>query len=335
VVPLPSGSGAVTPPAVGGAVGATGSAIGTDTSPAVGQQPNTAINNNIFNSIPDVEFPRTFTMVTLDKATDTTPAKVYFQLFFRENLGSGIYTPAGNAMVEGCNGCHPNGMRAISPLGYHVRAGEPQLSEADWNAVKVINDAMEDDAGGNVVSWRDATVASGGGVKPLLKPTSQWPIYGALKPMNAVSRTQAYIMGGTLPDGTTTPGCYKARPTVDVSDIFNRPPGQHNTYTLSANPQINWMKVRNAMRCEACHNNRMRNAIHANIASDEVDFKILVDQSMPMGLHQNPLDQGSASLPPTDSLTPDERIALANCLQSEIGLEAPLLANWLTQDPCN
>lgn len=277
-------------------------------------------------------FPRTFTMISLTKPTATEPAELYFQMF-RRNGNTGNYTNSGNSGLGGCISCHPNGMRAISPLGFHVRAGEPQLPPDDWRAVQIMNEAM-DNAGGKLVSWRSAVVDANGTRKAFMKPEAYWPVVGATKPLNGFSRTQAFIMGGTLPDGTVTPGCYKARPTIRITDIFGRPPGQNNIYTLSASPLKDWRKVRNAMSCESCHNNRTRYSLNSLTDQSTIDYKILTDQSMPPKDHQDPMERGDPTLPPTDNLSLDERISLANCLQAEMAVERPLLQKWLTQEVC-
>lgn len=279
--------------------------------------------------------PRTFTMVSLEHPTDTEPARVFFQKFRREGYGSPIYTPESNSSVTGCYSCHPNGLRAISPLGYHVRAGEKQLPEEVWHNVTAINDAMDDIALNRVVSWGSATDANGQ-TKPLLRPEGHFPIIGQSKPQNGFTRTQAFIMGGTLPDGSVTPGCYKQRPQVSVRDIFSRDPGKDNVYTLSADAvsNIDWKKVAGSMKCQNCHNNRSRGALNDEHGFSQIDFKILVDQSMPLGAHRNPLDQGSPDAPVVDTLTPDERIALANCLQAEKEVEAKYLNEWLAAAAC-
>ena len=278
-------------------------------------------------------FPRTFTMVSLTRATSTTQAEVYFQMFNRSG-NTGVYTPSGNSGVTGCISCHPNGLRAISPLGFHVRAGEAQLPTEAWLATKRMNEAMDGSAGGKLVSWRAGKPDAAGVRKPFLKPEASWPIVGAIRPMNGISRTQAFIMGGTLPDGTTTPGCYKSRPTVNVLDIFGRPPGKNSVYSLSSTPLKNWTKVRTAMACETCHNNRQRYAITSTTDAATVDYKILVDQSMPPNAHQDPLDFADPTAQPFDTLSLDERISLANCLRAELALERPLLSKWLTQEVC-
>lgn len=279
--------------------------------------------------------PRTFTMVSLDRRVGSEPGKVYFQKFFRNGSGNPIFTPQSNTGVTGCVSCHPNGLRAISPLGYHVRDGEEQLPEADWKAVELINDAMISGAGGRAVSWRNVIVDSSTNVtKPLLNTKSRSPSIGPSKPLNGVSRLKEFILGGTLPDGTQTSGCYNRRTHIDVTDIFGRAPGNKNIYDLSASPNVNWEKVADSMNCGSCHNDRTRGALNDYTSWSLIDFKILVDQSMPLGAHSNPLELGSTDEPVQDDLTADERMALTNCLQAEYELERQQLLKWMTQDAC-
>jgi hypothetical protein len=280
-----------------------------------------------------INYPRTFTMISLTRAKGAAPAEVYFQMFRRQDFKSATYAPSAARSMDSCLSCHPNGLRPISPLGYHVRPGEKQLSQDAWAAVKTMNEAMDDLAGGKLVSWRSALTETGERL-PFLKPASYWPVVGAIKPLNTISRTQAFIIGGTLPDGTTTPGCYKRLPTISLTDIFGRPPGEANIYTLSAAPIKNWTKVRNAMLCETCHNNRIRYALNSRTDEATINYKILVDQSMPIGMHTDPFERGDMSLPPSDRLTQDERISLVNCLQAETELETELLGTWMSQEAC-
>lgn len=275
--------------------------------------------------------PRTFTMVSLKRASSEGPGQVYFQKFYRTQLGSPYFTPESSADLKTCIGCHPNGLRAIAPLGYHVQdEDEPQMSREARETVAEINRAMLEAAAFKRVSWR--AVEAGGTSKQLLKPEAYGPFVGPLVPLNGVSRSREFIMGGRLSDGTESAGCYRARTSVDVRDIFGRAPGASNIYRLSSSPAIRWEKVRDAMKCGACHNNVGRGAINSLTRWDQVDFKILVDRSMPLGYHGDPLAEGSASS--SDSLSPDERIALANCLKEEFEREEAQLAKWLTQETC-
>lgn len=279
------------------------------------------------------ELPRTFTMVSLEKPANGLAAQVFFQKFERTGYGSPLFTPEKTSSVQSCYACHPNGLRAISPLGYHVRAGEASLPTEAWQTVRAINDAMEDGANSKLVSWREAS-ADGGAVKPLLRPKSYWPIVGPARPFNKISRTKEFIMGGTTNDGRVLPGCYKAQPRIDVTDIFDRPPGRGNIFKLNDTPTVDWEKIASAMNCESCHNNRGRGAITSRINFDQVAFKILVDQSMPFGMHENPLDQSGDKAQVIDELTPDERIALTNCLDAEITEEASHRSDYLLKDSC-
>lgn len=269
--------------------------------------------------------PKTFTMVTLERKNGASPGKVYFQMFRRAQNGDPRFSPQGNSSVTSCYSCHPNGLRAISPLGYHVRAGEQALAPKEWFAVQLINDAMIDAAGNKVVSWRDAVVdQETGAKKPLLNPASQGPILGAVKPLNATGRTEEFIKS-----------CTTKRQTVSVVDIFGRAPGLNNVYKLSEQPDVDWEKVRDAMKCASCHNDKLRGAFNTRTDLSQIDFKILVDQSMPLGAHVNPLEQdetGTAEV--VDELSGDERIALANCLREEFQLEKKELVKWLTQTAC-
>ena len=93
------------------------------------------------------------------------------------------------------------------------------------------------------------------------------------------------------------------------------------------------------MNCASCHDNVIRGGINHTMDMSQVDFKILVDQSMPAGAHINPLDTvdgvpGSSSNPVHDELTGDERIALANCVEAEFELEQKQLTKWLSQTQC-
>lgn len=277
------------------------------------------------------QLPRTFTMVSLKRARTDAPAEVFFQKFYRSQLGSPFFVPEPSADLKTCIGCHPNGLRAIAPLGYHVKPGEMQLTEEARQSVALINKAMLEAAGNKPVTWREVQTASGE-KKKLLSPEGYGPFVGPLQALNGLSRSREFILGGRLPDGSETAGCYRSRSTVDVRDIFGRAPGASSIYRLSSSPSIRWEKVRDAMKCSACHNNVSRGALNSLTRWDQVDFKILVDRSMPFGYHGDPLDEGSLSS--RDSLTLDERIALANCLKEEFAREQRELAKWLTQATC-
>lgn len=69
--------------------------------------------------------PRTFTMVTVERAQEGVQGQVFFQMFNRGQSGSGIFTPQSNSSVDSCYTCHPNGLRAISPRLSRSSGGSP------------------------------------------------------------------------------------------------------------------------------------------------------------------------------------------------------------------
>src|SRR5262249_37430368 len=143
------------------------------------------------------------------------------------------------------------------------------------------------------------------------------------------SRTKDFILGGN-----GQPGCATSRKVIRVVDIFGRPPGRNNIYTMTDTPTIRWEKVRDAMSCATCHNNKQRGAMNEGTSFSEAQFKILVDQSMPYGWHRNPMDRGSPDKPVEDLLNPDERIALVNCLRAEWEIESEKKADWFKEASC-
>jgi hypothetical protein len=281
---------------------------------------------------PSNGFPSTFTMVSQDRAESGKPGQVFFQMFFR---GDGpAFEPGGPINLDGCVSCHPNGLRAISPLGYHVREGEEALPDEDWKAVELINRKMTEDAGFKASGWGVGTDLDGAS-KPLYR-AERGPIMGPIKPLNGISRTREFIMGGTI-NGQQVEGCFNKRRQIRLRDIFGRAPGMvdaMSVFQLSETPQIDPDKVITAMACEGCHVNGQRWPLNSSTSFNQVQYKILVDQSMPLGWHQNPLDSGNETGRVVDKLTPDERFALANCLEAEFQLEQNNLAKWMTQDSC-
>jgi hypothetical protein len=191
--------------------------------------------------------------------------------------------------------------------------------------------------------WRGANDPQTGRAKKYLVPAGFGPVIGPLVPLTRErkidaeggetvsfpTRTKDFILGAN-----GQPGCASRRPTVMVTDIFGRPPGRNNIYTLTESPAIRWEKVRDAMNCASCHNNRQRGALNAGTSWAEIDFKILVDQSMPWGWHRNPMDRGNPNKPVIDLLNENERIALSNCLQAEWELEQVKTTDWLGEISC-
>lgn len=196
------------------------------------------------------------------------------------------------------------------------------MNEEAWKTVQVINEAMVKAAGQKTVSWRDAPVsASSTQRKNLLNPSAHGPGVGPLAPLNGRSRTVEFINQ-----------CAQRRRSIDLRDIFGRAPGRGNVYRLSSRPQIDAAKVLRFMSCGGCHGNASRAPLNTLTDWAQIDFKILVDQSMPLGAHRNPLESNTGNV--QDALNADERIALANCLQAEFELEVQEKTAWLTQGTC-
>ncbi len=294
-------------------------------------------------------YPRQFTIVTVTHPKSDRPAEVMFQKYGRSG---DRWIPDAPPSMFSCYACHPNGLRAISPLGFHVRKlqngeTERQMPPEEWRKVKEMNDAMDASGGHNMVSWRGAI--EGGEYKPFIQTVGIGPVVGPNQPLSTIevveqpgqpaaqvplTRQKEYIMGGEL-NGVRYDGCYKKRETVSVRDIFGRLPGANNVYTLTADPPIRWQVVRDSMNCASCHGNVTRGAFNSRIDFAQIDFKILVDQSMPHGAHINPMDRGSPRAPVQDRLNPNERIALANCLKDEFEEhEKHQLKKWLSEPEC-
>ena len=232
--------------------------------------------------------PRTFTMVSL---TPGNPGTVHFNMF-RRSGSSNAYTartdPVG--VERGCYKCHPNGLRAIAPWGYNVTdhdrslsaelGGGTRLGQANWDRVKKINDAMER-AGRGAVQWEEGFV-----------PANITKLVGSISDEAYDRRTKEYIEA-----------CAKRKPVHELYDIFRRAPGKGNVYKQDANFDLNWEDVAAAMECAGCHDHDTRGAITDRIGQDQIDFKILVDQTMPPGVE----------------LDINHRIALVNCLHTEVG----------------
>ncbi len=288
-------------------------------------------------------YPRVFTIVAVKKKQGAAPAKVYFSKFQRP-LGTSSYFNASGALGS-CYGCHPNGLRAISPLGFHVNSDENQrgqvLPDNDWKAVQEMNNSMNSNMGYRPPSW--GQILDGNGVpRELLNPEGLGPVIGPVKPLTRTNsaggmgatvfptRTKEFIVGA---DGLS--GCANAVTEISVRDIFDRSAGKDNVYKLTRSPPIDWQKVSNAMKCATCHNNEIRGALNAKNSFSMIQFKILVDQSMPVGSHRNPLDQQSTTRSVQDELNSNERIALANCLKTEFAQEQQHADDWLRQISCS
>ncbi len=175
-----------------------------------------------------------------------------------------------------CTSCHSVPLRSISPRGFGHVNWENRMTEADQALVSEINQMMKIEN----FSW--GTDQNG---YPLGAPTYYHP-YG-WAPANSPTRTEEYVKN-----------CFNNR-----QDNFYMGFGNYQVQTQK-NPEAqmsDWTKVRNAMNCVDCHNNKQRGYLHAGFSFDEMIFKVVVDRSMP----------------PDSDLTTDERLAVINCLRQE------------------
>lgn len=303
--------------------------------------------------------PSTVTVVTVEKKEGNKPAKVYFTAYHRENAGSFTLfrTPQLNKLE--CYSCHPNGVRAISPYGYNVREAELahgiMKPEAEWIATQEMNNSMNRNNGFGIVDWGKVKDPSGK-LHPVLNTAAMGPALGPIHPLNHKvitgedgrpktiypTRTKEFIVGEDGKGGCSRNFSWTSNWTnnrayglqgnqISLRDHRNGP-SMANVFTMTDNPPINWEKVRDQMNCASCHNNRIRGSLNEQTSFTEVAFKILVDQSMPVGAHStSPAGNGSVH----DDLNPNERIALTNCLKAEFDIERKMTPEWLSQVSCS
>jgi hypothetical protein len=288
--------------------------------------------------------PKVFTIMTVKKATSDQPASIFFNLFSRE--GS-TFTAQPPEALRACYSCHPNGMRAISPLGFHVNQSQAtggQMMEGDmWKRVQEMNASMNLNQKFRLPDFGKVRDAANH-VHPAVNPNSFGPVYGPVRPLDHKmeigadgkkrlvypTRTKDYIVGA---DGQS--GCANSRTSINVGDIFRRAPGRDNLYVRKEGMPVDWQKVKKAMNCASCHNNQVHGALTAFTDPGTLEFKILVDQSMPVGAHQNPLDQGDSAHAVGEQLNLNERIALVNCLEGEFKNEYNHMGDWIKEVSCS
>jgi|GEM_PF-2598618 len=291
--------------------------------------------------------PRVFTMMTVKKATAHSPSTVFFDKFNRGN-GPTFTQEQSPTVRQSCYECHPNGLRPISPLGYGVNSGQiaggQVMPPDEWKAVQEMNSSMNINMGFRPQNWGEVLDRSGKKHKSL-NPNAMGPIVGPVVPLTKETkknangqtvtayptRTKEFILGA---DGKS--GCAMDRTTLSYPDIFGRAPGRDNTYTMSANPQIDYKKVTKAMKCASCHNGRVRDPLTVGTDWKTIAYKILVDQTMPHGAHRNPLEAGENPRGNAqDDLNNDERIALTNCLRREFEMERGKMSEWISAVSCS
>lgn len=126
-------------------------------------------------------------------------------------------------------------------------------------------------------------------------------------PANSPTRTEAFVTD-----------CFDTRESQRYEGFGGY---VHNTPKTPGATLRDWVPLRNAMNCASCHNGGTRGTLHSDFSFDEIVFKVLVDRSMP----------------PEADLTPDERLALVNCIAKEKEQTfAPWQASgaWMKRESC-
>jgi hypothetical protein len=272
--------------------------------------------------------------IVVVKGGEGVRSKIYFQRWMRDSsfsrkVNSWLNKPEAfrlevqnptrlmreeNPPSKTCISCHANGLRAISPVGYHPdRHGWKR--HPDIEAIKRLNEAMASYgqvefpvAGGESVRLDFAGPPIGSKTPYLVNPTAR--SVRERFPTRTIDFLEA---------------CAEGEPrTISFSNN-----GPSETYTMSAEPKIRYGALKRAMNCTKCHNGGVEKDDRGVIISqgathhtrlgmfgEDLRFKILFDQSMPQ----------------KGKLNMNERVALVKCLEAEAKLE---LAAWLKRDDCS
>ncbi len=258
--------------------------------------------------------PVTLTMLTLQKASGDQKARILFQNFSRGDSSSPIYTGS-PSNPSSCQSCHANGMRAISPLGYF----------APGVAVTTLNDGNR---------WMDVNNVGNGLPVPTLPAATQ----AIVSDMNNVMSSYGRVDWGTVVEngksrsyvdpyihGAGLGPMAPAKPRDDA--FFASCMNLQSAYTYSSIREVetvlqtasaapNKDRVKAAMNCGMCHGGS-RAPINRQFSRNEVEFKVLIDHSMPM-IGGN-------------GMTDADRLALVNCLYAE---QKDNDKSWLSQMAC-
>lgn len=225
---------------------------------------------------------RTLTVITADKTVNPPVGQLRLM-----NGADSIYRWNNNLQGASCIACHTVPLRAISPRGYDQVNFEKLMTDDDQKLVSDINQLMKIDN----FSWGTDQNGNRLGAKLDSHP------YGWAPP-NSTTRTEAYIRS-----------CFAERNSQSYSGF-----GAYDvTIQTKTEAQLeDWVKIKNAMNCVGCHDNKTRGYLHEGYSFDEIKFKVLVDRSMPLDVELNT----------------DERLTLIRCIQKEHGETRPA---WIQQ----
>lgn len=239
----------------------------------------------------------TLTIITVDKRANPPVGQLRRMHFDTVREG---YTWDNNTRVEGCLGCHASPLRSISPRGYLVTHGnEKRMKPEDERTVTEINQMMTVEG----LTWGKLKVQ---GVETNRGPEADSHPLGWAPP-NSETRTDEFIR--------------QCAQSLTVRDYVAISRDYAHQFRMSPDLKLNTAKIRAAMDCVQCHSGRIRGPLHEGFSQDEVFFKIAVDKTMHPG----------------SDLSPDERMALYNCLKAErlVVRDAwRTSGEWMTRSVC-
>lgn len=237
----------------------------------------------------------TLTVITVDKTQD--PPVGQMRKMHRSGDRGG-YQWNNTIANSSCTECHSLPLKPIAPLGYKVVNGkEKRMSPEQEAQVEAMNYLLK-----QPVSWGAVKV---GDKEKRLGPAQDSYPFGWGKE-DSHTRQDEFLKA-----------CASKPAAYSYSGF-----GGYRVNVQQKNPEsINYRKVAEAMRCTECHDNANRGILHERFSRNELEFKILIDKSMP----------------PNATLTDDERIALFNCLKAEQGAlnnEWRKSGEWMTGASC-
>lgn len=242
------------------------------------------------------------TIISVDKTKKPPLGELKLFKFDKEQGAYRWQTDA--TFTRQCIECHSTPLRLLSPRGYRVtNGGEKRLSPEEEAKITEINEMMLIEG----VSWGHSKVD--GRTVPRGPNLDSFPL-GWAPPLSETRKEQFLrdCANKSGPSGLSYAG-------LDNNYFVAFKPSKFP-------PEINFSKLAQAMNCTQCHNNSARGVLHSKFSMQEIKFKILVDRSMPPGA----------------DLNIDERIALFNCLESEISILTPqwqAKGDWMRKEDCN
>lgn len=240
----------------------------------------------------------TLTMITVNKQTNPPVGQLH--LMEKDINDSYRYSNQIRAAGDDCISCHASPLRSISPRGYQVtHGGEKRMKPEDEKMVDEINEMM-------------------------VVPGLTWGTFQKDgKKMNIGPADDSHPLGWAPPDSRTRKEDFlKTCATSETSFNYR---SITRDYTVNLNydrsQALDYQKVASAMSCNQCHSNSVRGSLHEHFSPAEIQFKIMVDKSMPPGFELNG----------------NERMALYNCIMAERSVlrdDYKKSAEWMKKSDC-